>query len=141
MLKLSGTKLKMTQIWQGDIAVPITVVKVDEKADLGDLKTGDLVAVSGVSKGRGFAGVVKRHGFHGGPMTHGQKNRQRAPGSNGPTAPQRTIPGRRMAGHMGVEKVTVRNLTVAVVETEQRTVALKGAVPGAVGGKVEIRKK
>ncbi len=141
MLKLSGKKLKMTQVWQGDVAMPITTVKMDEKADLGDLKTGDLVTVSGTSKGRGFAGVVKRYGFHGGPKTHGQKNRLRAPGSIGPTAPQRTIPGRRMAGHMGVEKITVRNLSVVSVEAEKKTVALKGAVPGAVGGKVEIRKK
>jgi large subunit ribosomal protein L3 len=141
MLKLSGKKMKMTQVWQGDVAVPITVVKIDEKADLGELKTGDFVDVSGTSKGRGFAGVVKRYGFHGGPKTHGQKNRLRAPGSIGATAPQRVIPGRRMAGHMGVERVTVRNLSVAEVAAEQRTVSLKGAVPGAVGGKVEIRKK
>ncbi len=133
--------MKMTQVWQGDVAVPITVVKMDEKADLGELKTGDFVDVSGTSKGRGFAGVVKRYGFHGGPKTHGQKNRLRAPGSIGATAPQRVIPGRRMAGHMGVERVTVRNLAVAEVAAEQRTVSLKGAVPGAVGGRVEIRKK
>ncbi len=141
MLKLSGKKMKMTQVWQGDIAVPVTVVLMDGKADLEGIEAGDLVMVSGTSKGRGFAGVVKRYGFHGGPKTHGQKNRLRAPGSNGPTAPQRTIPGRRMAGHMGVERVTVRNLSVISVEPEQKTVSLKGPVPGAIGGKVEIRKK
>ena len=141
MLKLSGKKLKMTQVWQGDVAVPVTVVQIDEKADLDGVQAGDLVMVSGISKGRGFAGVVKRYGFHGGPKTHGQKNRWRAPGSNGPTAPQRTIPGRRMAGHMGVERVTVRNLNIISVEPEQKTISLHGPVPGAIGGKVEICKK
>ncbi len=131
----------MTQLWQGDVVVPITVVKTDANADLSELKVGDLVDVTGISKGRGFAGVVKRYGFHGGPKTHGQKNRLRAPGSLGPTAPQRVIPGRRMAGHMGVERVTVRNLSIVAVAPAEKIVSLKGAVPGAVGGKVEIRKK
>jgi large subunit ribosomal protein L3 len=101
---------------------------------------GDKVMVSGTMKGRGFAGVVKRHGFAGGPKTHGQKNRHRAPGSIGSTAFQRVVPGRRMAGHMGGTRVTVKNLAVVAVDKEKNLLFLKGAVPGARGGVVEIRK-
>jgi large subunit ribosomal protein L3 len=103
-------------------------------------KEGDVVRVSGVTKGRGFQGVVKRHGFSGGPKTHGQKNRHRMPGSIGNTTPQRVIPGRRMAGHMGVDRVTVKNLTVAGVDKERNLLFVKGAVPGPHGGLVEISK-
>lgn len=103
-------------------------------------KEGDMVRVSGLTKGRGFQGGVKRHGFGGGPQTHGQKNRLRAPGSLGSTAPQRVVPGRKMAGHMGVERVSIKNLTVVAVDEARGTIALKGAVPGATGGLLEIRK-
>lgn len=103
-------------------------------------KDGDTVRVSGISKGRGFQGVVKRHGFSGGPKTHGQKNRFRAGGSIGSTAPQRVTPGRRMAGHMGDERVTVKNLKVVGVDKENNLLFLKGAVPGARGGIIEVEK-
>jgi len=132
--------MDMTQIWKTERAVPVTGVKLDEGADLESIKEGDIVKVSGVSKGRGFQGVVKRHGFHGGPRSHGQKDRLRAPGSIGATAPQRVIKGRRMAGHMGNVRVTARNLRVIEVKKEGRVVFLKGAVPGFAGGKVEIIK-
>jgi large subunit ribosomal protein L3 len=108
--------------------------------DVSVFAEGDKVKVSGISKGRGFAGVVKRHGFAGGPKTHGQKNRHRHPGSIGSTAFQRVVPGRRMAGHMGVERVSVKNLEVAQVDKENNLILLKGAVPGARGGLLEIRK-
>lgn len=101
---------------------------------------GDVVRVSGVTKGRGFQGAVKRHGFGGGPKTHGQKNRFRAPGSIGSTAPQRVVPGRRMPGHMGDERVTIKNLKVAAVDKERNLIFLQGAVPGARGGIIEISK-
>lgn len=101
---------------------------------------GDVVRVSGLMKGRGFQGTVKRHGFGGGPKTHGQKNRYRAGGSIGSTAPQRVIPGRRMAGHMGDERVTIKNLKVAGVDKENNLLMIKGAVPGARGGLLEIQK-
>lgn len=101
---------------------------------------GDLVRVSGLSKGRGFQGVVKRHGFAGGPKTHGQKNRLRAPGSIGSTAFQRVVPGRRMAGHMGNERVTLKNLEVAGVDKENNLLFIRGAVPGPRGGLIEIVK-
>ncbi|MFQ5886833.1 MAG: 50S ribosomal protein L3, partial [Anaerolineae bacterium] len=101
---------------------------------------GDLVDVAGISKGRGFAGVVKRHGFKGGPKTHGQSDRHRAPGSIGQTTtPGRVYKGKRMAGHMGNERVTVQNLRVVLVDPERNLLAVKGAVPGARNGLLLIR--
>ncbi len=128
----------MTQIWKNDLVVPVTVVS--SEGDISELKEGDRVKVSGTSKGKGFQGVVKRHGFHGGPKTHGQKNRHRAPGSIGSTAPQRVLKGRRMAGHMGVERVTVRGVRIVEIKPEEKLIMLKGAVPGARGSKVELIK-
>ncbi len=114
--------------------------KVGDEVSLGIFKEGDKVTVSGTSKGRGFQGVVKRHGFHGGPKTHGQKNRLRAPGSIGSTAFQRVVPGRRMAGHMGDERITIKNLKVVGVDEEKKLLLIQGAVPGANGGIVEVVK-
>jgi len=101
---------------------------------------GDLVDVSGISKGRGFAGVMKRHGFHGGPKTHGQSDRGRSPGSIGASAsPGRVIKGMKMAGHMGVTKVTVRNLEVVDSNPARGVIMVKGSVPGAKDGLLRIR--
>lgn len=113
---------------------------LNDSVDVSSFAEGDMVRITGTSKGRGFQGVVKRHGFHGGPKTHGQKNRLRAPGSIGSTAFQRVVPGRRMAGHMGVEKVTVKNLKVAKVDPENNLLYLRGAVPGRRGSLLTIRK-
>lgn len=101
-------------------------------------KEGDVVKVSGTMKGRGYQGAVKRHGFHGGPATHGQKNRLRAVGSIGATAPQRVTPGHKMAGHMGDTRVTVKNLKIVGVDAEKNIIFIRGAVPGAIGGVLEI---
>ena len=101
-------------------------------------KEGDIVKVAGTMKGRGYQGAVKRHGFHGGPATHGQKNRQRAVGSIGATAPQRVTPGHRMAVHMGDTRITVTNLTIVGVDPEKNLLLIKGAVPGAINGVLEI---
>lgn len=105
------------------------------------LRAGDLVAVTGISKGKGFAGVVKRHGFAGGPRTHGQSDRERAPGaiSRG-TTPGRVLKGKRMAGRMGAERVTVKNLTVLSVSDEKGEVELSGPVPGSRGTLLMITK-
>jgi len=115
------------------------VLKVDM------FSVGDRVDVVGTSKGRGFAGNVKRHGFMGGSKTHGQSDRQRAPGSIGAgTTPGRVIKGKRMAGHMGRERITVQNLNVAMVDAERNLIGVKGSVPGASGDLVlvkESRKK
>ena len=108
--------------------------------DVSVFAEGDKVRVSGTMKGRGFAGVVKRYNFRGGPKTHGQKNRHRAAGSIGSTAFQRVVPGRRMAGHMGDERITIKNLTVAQIDAKNNLIFLKGAVPGVRGGIIEISK-
>lgn len=101
-------------------------------------KKGDLVNVSGISKGKGFQGVVKRHGFAGGPRTHGQSDRERAPGSIGQTTtPGRVYKGKRMAGRMGGDRITVKKLQV--VEIKEDGLVIKGLVPGAKGGLLEIR--
>lgn len=106
------------------------------KADV--FKEGDKIKVIGISKGKGFAGVVKRHNFRGGPATHGQKHRLRAPGSIGATFPERVIKGMRMAGRMGGEQVTVEGLKIAKVDAENNIIAIKGAVPGNRGQLLEI---
>lgn len=102
---------------------------------------GDLVDVSGASKGRGFAGVMKRHGFHGGPKTHGQSDRARAPGSIGAgTDPGRVIKGMKMAGHMGTNQVTVKNLKVVRCDSAKGILMVRGAVPGNEGILLKVRR-
>lgn len=99
------------------------------------LQPGDIVSVTGTSKGKGFAGVVKRHGFSGGPKTHGQSDRHRAPGSIGQgTTPGRVYKGKRMAGRMGSDTVTVTNLTVVDVDAENNKLYVSGLVPGVKKG-------
>lgn len=98
--------------------------------DVSSFKIGDMLKITGEEKGRGFQGVVKRHGFHGGPKTHGQKNRLRAPGSLGATAPQRVLKGKKMAGRTGNETVTLRRVPVVAVDAEKGILTVKGAVPG-----------
>jgi len=115
--------------------------QVGQKIDAGMFKAGDIVQVEGISKGKGFAGGVKRYHFKGGPKTHGQSDRHRAPGSIGSTTtPGRVFKGLRMAGHMGARKVTARNLVVIEVDTAKNVLLLKGAVPGAKGGILLIEK-
>lgn len=102
---------------------------------------GDRVAIIGTSKGRGFQGVVKRHHFGGGFRTHGQSDRERAPGSVGSSSyPSRVFKGMRMAGRMGGERVTVRNLQVVGVIADSNLLLVKGSVPGAINSYLEIRK-
>ncbi len=101
---------------------------------------GERVDVIGTSKGRGFAGTIKRHHFHSQPKTHGQSDRERAPGSVGmTTTPGRTFKGHRMAGRMGNDRVTAENLEVVVVDAEKNLLAVRGSVPGANGGIVVIK--
>jgi large subunit ribosomal protein L3 len=116
-------------------------VKRGDVIDISIFTPGDIVEVSAVSKGKGFQGVVKRHGFHGGPRSHGQKNKERAPGSigGGGRAGGRVIKGMRMAGRMGNDRVTVKNLRVLQVDTASNTLVISGAVPGKPGTLVEIR--
>jgi large subunit ribosomal protein L3 len=109
--------------------------------DVSMFQDGDLVDVTGISKGKGFAGVVKRYGFAGGPKTHGQSDRHRHPGSIGATtSPGRVFKGTRMAGHMGNRRVTVRKLEVLKTDPERNLLLIKGAVPGAKNGLLLITK-
>ncbi len=107
--------------------------------DVSVFQPGDVVEVSAISKGKGFQGVVKRHGFAGGPRTHGNKHHERTPGSIGAQGPQRVLKGVRMAGRMGGDRVTVKNLKILQVDTENNTLVIKGAIPGHRGTLVEIR--
>ena len=116
-------------------------IQVGQRVDASLFQPGDLVDITGTSKGRGFAGVVKRHGFRGGPKTHGQSDRWRAPGSIGNnTFPARVIKGKRMAGHMGAAQVTARNLQVVRVDAERNLLFIRGSVPGASRGLVLVRR-
>jgi large subunit ribosomal protein L3 len=107
------------------------------KADI--FQVGDKVKVSGISKGKGFAGVVKRHGFRGAPASHGTKHALRQPGSIGSSFPERVRKGLKMAGRMGDERTTVKNLKIAAVDAENNLIAIKGAVPGRRGTLIELR--
>ena len=114
--------------------------KVGDKVSVELFAPGDLVDIIGVSKGKGFQGVVKRHHFRGGDATHGSMF-HRAPGGIGASAyPSRVLKGMRAAGHMGADRVTARNLTVVRVDAENNLLVVKGAVPGAGGGYLVIRK-
>jgi len=115
-------------------------MKAGDQVLVDQFKPKDMVDVIGISKGRGFAGVVKRHHFRGGEGTHGSMF-HRAPGSIGASSfPSRVVPGMRMGGHMGNAKVTVRNLEVIEVDTEDNVIVVKGAVPGPNGGYVVVRR-
>lgn len=113
-------------------------IKVGDSFDVSSFEPGDVVEVSGVSKGKGFQGVVKRHGFHGGPRTHGQKHSEREPGSIGATGPQRVFKGTRMGGRMGADRVTVKRLKVVAIDKENNVMAVSGAIPGRRGTVIEI---
>lgn len=100
---------------------------------------GDMIQVTGVSKGKGFQGVVKRHKMKGGPASHGHSDWERKAGSIGSRFGQHTMKGKRMAGRMGADRVTVKNLQVVQVDAAHHLLAVKGAVPGVRGGLIEIR--
>ena len=105
-------------------------------------EVGEKIDVIGTTKGRGFAGTMKRHGFHGGPKTHGQSDRARAPGSiGGGTTPGKVYKGLKMAGHMGNERVTIKNLEILQIDQDRNLLVVKGGVPGAPNGLLIIRRK
>jgi len=118
----------------------IEAIKVHDSIDVSLFKPGDLVDITGTSKGKGFAGVVKRYHFAGGPKTHGQSDRHRAAGSiGGGTSPGRVFKGMHMAGHMGNKRVTARHLEVFEADPARNLLLVKGAVPGAKNGLLIIR--
>ncbi len=118
----------------------------DEEIEIGvgdqlaadSFEVGDIVSVIGVSKGKGFAGTIKRHNFHRGRKTHGGRSYRR-PGSIGSMFPQRIFPGKKMAGQMGHEQVTTKNLRVAIIDTDLGVIGVKGAVPGPRKGVVLLK--
>lgn len=124
-----------------EFAVPdVSQVEVGQSFDLTIFSEGEKVNVSGISKGKGFQGVMKRHGFKGGPGAHGSRFHRR-PGSIGnSTTPGRVFPGKRMPGHMGAERVTVLNLEIQKVIPEKNLLLIKGAIPSHNGALVEVRK-
>ncbi len=124
--------------------VPLTIddeVQEGERILVDVFEVGDHVDVVGISKGRGFAGGVKRYGFAGGPKTHGQSDRHRAPGSiGGTTHTSKVWKGQRMPGRMGNERVAAQNLRVEMVDPERNLLAVRGSIPGARGGLVEVKR-
>ncbi|MDP2641696.1 MAG: 50S ribosomal protein L3 [bacterium] len=152
MKKIIAKKVNMTQIFSetGEV-FPVTLVVADTQGKaldtdsqglaLGDFQEGEMVNVSGTSKGKGFQGVVKRHGFTGGPRSHGQKHSEREPGSigGGGRAGGRVIKGMRMGGRMGGDRVTVKNLKIIKILPETKEIFIGGAIPGKRGSVVEIK--
>lgn len=116
-----------------------TELKVGDKLTVENFEDGDEILTTSVSKGKGFQGVVKRHGFAGGRRSHGQKHSEREPGSIGATGPQRVFKGTRMGGRMGSDQTTQRGITIAKVDKENNLIYVKGSVPGRKGTLVEIR--
>lgn len=134
---VTAKKLKMGQIFRDEVVIPVTFLTLEDSSEV-DFEAGQKIRISGISKGKGFQGVVKRHGFHGDNRTHGTKHTLRKPGSIGSTGPQRVMPGQKMAGRMGQDKVTLKNVEVVAYEKERGLLALKGAIPGSNGGKIKV---
>lgn len=114
-------------------------VAVGDKFSVDNFGVGDLVRISGLSKGKGFQGGVKRHGFKGGPRTHGQKHSERKPGSIGGMGIQRVLKGTRMAGRMGRDRITLKKRSILHIDAERNLIYIKGALPGRKGTVLEIR--
>jgi large subunit ribosomal protein L3 len=129
-----GSFKRVAQVRLGQGETP----EVGQVLTVATFAVGDKVDAIGTSKGKGFQGVVKRHGFHGHPTTHGHKDQVRKSGSIGAGGIQRVFKGMRMAGRTGTDRVTVKNLEVVSVDTEKNVIGIKGAIPGARGSEVTI---
>lgn len=139
--KFAKLELPVPRYIREIINYPIDGLEVGSTVKVDLFQPGETVKVTGISKGKGFQGVVKRHGFGGGVRTHGQSDRERAPGSiGGSSYPSRVWKGQRMAGRMGGKKITVRNLKVVKVIPDSNLMLIKGAIPGANTGFIEIYK-
>lgn len=119
----------------------VSTLKAGDMVTVGTFSVGDIVSVTGTSKGKGFQGVVKRHHFAGGRKTHGNKDQERMPGSIGPKGPAHVFKGTRMGGRMGGERVTVTNLEVAEIDEVNNIIYIKGAVPGAINSYLMVKGK
>jgi large subunit ribosomal protein L3 len=141
------TIIKKSKITKSKAKIPFSFVKefrneeseTGSKVDVSVFEEGDIVKVAGISKGKGFQGAVKRHGFHGRNATHGVKHEERTLGSIGSAFPQKVKPGKKMPGRMGADRVTIKNLKIVKIDTDRNIVAIKGAVPGRRGTLLEIR--
>ncbi len=122
-----------------EFRMPVGEIKVGDTVSVSSFEEGDTVRVSAISKGKGFQGVVKRHGFAGGRRSHGQKHSEREGGSIGIGGIQRVLKGQRMPGRMGTDRVTTTNLQVVKIDAENNMLFIKGAVPGRRGTLVELR--
>lgn len=137
-IKIKSKKRKMGQIWRGESVLPVTYLDLEGQESV--FSEGDKIKITGISKGRGYAGVVKRHHFAGGPKTHGQADRWRHAGSMGQTTtPGRVYKGKRMSGHMGVDTVTLKT-SVLEIQGGGKILVVKGPVPGSFGSEVLIKK-
>jgi large subunit ribosomal protein L3 len=116
----------------------IEEIAIGDRITVDVFAPGDVVTVSGLSKGKGFQGVVKRHGFHGGPRSHGQKHSEREPGSIGGGLRNKVPKGMRMAGRTGGDRITIKNLEIIGVDKENNQLLIKGAIPGRRGTLIEI---
>ncbi|MEK7061729.1 MAG: 50S ribosomal protein L3 [Patescibacteria group bacterium] len=134
---MKGKEYKFIKEFKGDI--DISKHNVGDQINVSIFQEGDKVKVSGISKGKGFQGGVKRHGFSGRNATHGVKHEQRTIGSTGSRFPQRVIKGRKMPGRMGYERVSIKNLKIVKIDKENNLLAIKGAIPGHRGTLLEIR--
>lgn len=137
-LKATGKVLRNLKEFRLD---DVSGLKVGDEIHVNIFKKGDIVSVTGRSKGKGFQGTVRRYNFAGGPKSHGQKDRLRAPGSIGASSsPSRVLKGMRMSGHMGDETVTVRNIEVVEIRPDKNILLVKGSVPGSRNGIVQLVK-
>jgi large subunit ribosomal protein L3 len=125
--------------WLREFETDISDYKVGDEINSNIFKEGDKVKVTGITKGKGFQGVVKRHGFSGGPATHGHRHVLRTPGSIGSAFPQKVFKGKKMPGRVGNSKKTISNLKIAAVDAEKNLIAVAGAVSGPNGGLLEIK--
>jgi len=146
MDKILGKKIGMTQIFTEEgRRQPITVIETesstDEKVKLSEVfKVGDFVDVTGISKGRGFQGGMRRWNWSGGPKTHGSTSHRRAGSIGSSSDPSRVFKGKHMPGHMGNQRVTIQNLKVVKLDTENNLLAINGAVPGARNSRLIVKK-
>jgi len=143
-VQMKEKKLKKTQKgkpfrYLREFKDDISKYNIGQKIDVSLFKEGEKVQVSGISKGKGFSGVVKRWGFAGRPSSHGTKHEERTPGSVGASTPSRVVRGIKMAGRMGGERKTIKNLKLIKVDPEKNILALEGAVPGRRGTLLEVK--
>lgn len=134
----SSAQVTPKHIREFRVATPPEDLKVGDSVDVSQFELGDIVNATGISKGKGFAGTVKRHNFNTSKKTHGGNGNVRKPGSIGSMYPQKVFKGKRMAGRMGHDRVTVKNLVVAYVDQTNNLIGLRGAVPGPNKGLIEI---